>query len=97
VVGGAVIEVIKLSDRIWVNVVDRQRLDDRCAVYVKRNEVSERIRPNDSLWWQGYMAMWTPRENYGKHGGRSGVDYDIKILRIGCSGVSRPKMEEVTK
>jgi len=85
-VGGVVIEVIKLEDKIWVDTMDRKRLDDRCAIYVERTDLSERIKPNDSLWWQGSFAYWTPKENRENNIGAS----DIEIKRFGFSGVSKP-------
>lgn len=101
-VGGVVIEVIKLKGRVWVNTVERERLDtgeyNQCAIYIERNENSEQIKLKDSLWWQGRFAMWTPAENRKKTCNhehhyscqRAGIDYDIKIPRVGYSGVERP-------
>lgn len=107
-VGGIVIEVIKLRGRVWVNCVERDKLDtgkhNQCAIYVERNENSESIKLKDSLWWQGRYAMWTPHEVSKKlrpacdcrehldcnNKEKSGIDYDIKIPRVGYSGVERP-------
>lgn len=91
-VGGVVIEVIVLPERVWVNC-EEERSSSRCAIYVERNEKSERIKPADQIWWQGGWAMWTPyypRHDPSKIPQRAGFDYDIKIPRIGCSGVKRP-------
>jgi len=96
-IGGTVIETIKLPDRIWINCVE-DNSESKCAIYVERNEKSETIKPSDCLWWQGANAMWTPYEKRGNSpskpnfikGRICGKDYDIKIPRIGCSGVSRP-------
>lgn len=84
-IGGNIIEVIKLSDKIWINTIDwEQSQDERTAIYVKRNPVSERVKPNDSIWWQGKWAMWAPK-------GKSAID--IKLQKIGNSGVPRPESE----
>lgn len=108
-VGGRVAEIIPLAGKIWVNVQDTvynpvtgsyDRLgNDFCAVYVERNETSERIKKGDSLWWQGRSVMWTPPENRVKEPNtlKCGVDYDIEIPRIGYSGVSRPALRESLK
>lgn len=97
-VGGDVKEVLWLPDRIWVNAKDRT-YPDECAIYVERNPTSERIKPGDAIWWQERMAMWTPAENRVQECGhrehvtclaRCGVDYDIRIPRIGYSGVFHP-------
>jgi len=98
-VGGTVVETIILEDRVWVNTVDNDETrNTQCAIYVQKNEKALRISPGDSVWWQGGSAMWTPYLNRGavrKQRGetkeqRGGIDYDIRIPRIGFSGVSRP-------
>lgn len=90
-IGGIVLETIVQERRVWVNTVEREECSNsKCAVYVERSANSERIKPGDSLWWQGGFAMWTPYENKGKTGNKSGVDYDIRIPKIGFSGVGKP-------
>lgn len=83
-VGGVVIETIVLPDRIWINCRDKR---DTCAIYVERNAKSEAIRVGDKLWWQGREAMWTPAS------GVSAGWYDLRIPRIGYSGLPRPGTE----
>jgi len=91
-IGGIVIETVIQPKRIWVNTVESsERCNSKCAIYVERNDKSERIRPGDSLWWQGGSAMWTPYENKSKPNLKGGVDYDIRIPRIGFSGASKPE------
>lgn len=85
-VGGTVIEVITLEDRIWINCRDsNQGRKDECAIYVERNAHSEAIRAGDVVWWQSQHAMWTPIS-----ADLRGFE-DIKIPRIGYSGVPRPE------
>lgn len=91
-VGGVVVKVVPLMDKVWVNCEETDSAQ-QCAIYVERNDSSLKIRPGDSLWWQGAYAMWTPFENRGKPNGKAGVDYDRRILRIGNSGVAYPTME----
>lgn len=97
-IGGIVLEIIRLPDRLWVNCVE-ENSNDKCAIFVERNAQSEQIKVADRLWWQGPWALWTPydqarKPNCGhKHHyscAKAGVEYDIKIPRIGCSGVKRP-------
>jgi len=98
-VGGTVVETIHTSDRVWVNCREQygksEKHFDECAIYVERNEKSLAIAPGDCVWWQEGWAMWTPKKNRvpEDEGGhlRCGEDYDIKIDRIGCSGVGRPE------
>ncbi len=93
-IGGIVLEVITLEDRIWVNCVDEnEKSNEKCAIYVRRNETSERVRPADSIWWQGGKAMWTP---YGTDvkAGKCTVDFDIHLTKLGCSGAERPGLVE---
>lgn len=96
-VGGIVIEVVDLATKVYINVADRpySKLEE-CAIYVERNVDSERIEIGDAVWWQGGFAMWTPQgsrvggEKAEKRGLKCGKDYDIKIPRIGYSGVNHP-------
>lgn len=84
-VGGTVIEVIKMDDRIWVNCKDTQWYGDECALYLEKTECSLGIEVGDALWWQGKKAYWTANSAGAKH--------DVAIPRIGYSGVSRPEGE----
>lgn len=91
-IGGIVLQTIVFDDRVWVDTVEREEYcNGTCAVYVERNENSDKIKPGDSLWWQGGFAMWTPYENKGKSGNRGGIHYDIQIPKIGFSGACKPK------
>ena len=86
-VGGTVIEVVWTKDKIWVNTDDH---GDECAIYVEPCFKAKCVCPGDKLWWQGSFAYWTPQSHVEGTG-----DYDIKIRRIGGSGVSRPKDEDI--
>lgn len=89
-VGGIVIETIELEDRIWINCSDRR--GQTCAIYVCKSAKSRCVSEGDSIWWHGPFALWTPAFNRGKPSKeiRANRDYDIKLDRLGCSGVSRP-------
>lgn len=101
-VGGIVIEVSEVKgepDILYVDCADRttrRGKPDTCAICVQKNATSERIQIGDSLWWQGGWAMWTPKENRlteersTRAGHKCGVDYDIRIPRVGYSGVRHP-------
>lgn len=95
-VGGTVIEVCDAEhtkDAIYVDCADwvkGRRHPETCAIYVVRSPDSEKIQVGDSLWWQGEWAYWTPAANRSAKGSKAGVDYDIKIERIGFSGVTLP-------
>ena len=88
-IGGTVIETIVLPDRVWINCQERNS-SDQCAIYVENTPKSRTVGEGDTVWWQGGHAMWTPAFNKGKAGLRCGRDYDIRLNRIGCSGVKRP-------
>lgn len=90
-VGGDVKEVLIRGDRVWVNAKCRT-YNDECAIWVERNDDSERIRAGDAIWWQGRHAMWTPAEHRDTPCLylRCGIQYDIQIPRIGYSGASHP-------
>jgi len=79
-IGGIVTEAVVLADRVWVDCVETCSTS-KCAVYCERNTDSELIRPGDSFWWQSGRCYWTPFD-------KSRVD--VKINKIGFSGVPRP-------
>lgn len=78
-VGGTVKKVVKCVDKVWVNCTDRR---DECAIYVERSIDADHIEPGDKLWWQGQLAMWTPRN-------QAQIE-DRKLRRVSSSGVPRP-------
>lgn len=82
--GGKVIETLECGDTLWVNCEDGR---ETCAIYVKKTPAALSISPGDAFWWQSGHAMWTPKN---KHGGTVGKKSDIKLERVGFSGVSRP-------
>ena len=86
-IGGTVIETIETEDKIWINCREDQ-YGDECAIYVEKDAKARTVAEGDSVWWQDRQAMWTPKEFRPK--GRSGIDHDIRLKRIGCSGAQRP-------
>lgn len=90
-IGGIVTEVIVLPDRVWVECVERQGYQ-KCAIYMNRTAKSLNVEPGDSLWWQGCWALWTPFSNKKMPDAKCGKHYDIRIERLGGSGVERPTL-----
>lgn len=99
-VGGVVIGISRGPERTHVHVAacphypkhgrgDECPRPDTCCVYTDEIRVhgGERIEVGlgDSFWWQGGHCYWTPGENRTKPDGRGGVDYDIKLTKIGYS------------
>jgi hypothetical protein len=94
-VGGTVVEIIDLPDRVWVNTDEARSYDAEggrviipsreCAIYVERTPEARSISEGDSVWWQGEWAMWTPKSRPFE---------DKRLRRIGCSGVGRPQTEQ---
>lgn len=94
-VGGTVIEVSEVSGRpevLFVDCRDRTYAKDTCAIYVERNQTSERIELGDCVWWQGRHAYWTPQTNRERDEADlgCGIDFDIPLPRVGFSGVTHP-------
>lgn len=98
-VGGTVIEVVDLATKVYINCADKPRgrtKADECAIYVERTPDAEKIEIGDAVWWQGGVAYWTPCKNRTSskearnRGLKGGVDYDVKIPRVGYSGASHP-------
>lgn len=96
-VGGTVIEIIQLSDKIWINCQE-DNYKHKCAIYVVNSETSRKIKTGDMVWWQSGWALWTPEANRGDKRPedapkqKGGIDYDIRIPRIGFSGAHRPEV-----
>jgi len=90
-IGGVVIEIIELNDRMWINC--REKIGHHeCAIYVEKTNKSRSISEGDIIWWQAGWAMWTPAFNRGEYGSRCGKDFDIRLKRIGYSGVNKPSL-----
>lgn len=81
-IGGNVIETIVLPDKVWVNCREG---NGTCAIYVTNTDKSRTISEGDTVWWQSGHAYWTPKSD-----GQTIGPADIKLERIGFSGVSRP-------
>lgn len=96
-IGGTVIETIVLPEKVWINTKE-DTSTSTCAIYVENSAKSRSVSEGDSVWWQSDTAYWTPacmRTKQCDHDHhvsckKAGVDYDIKLRRIGFSGVSRP-------
>ena len=89
-IGGTVVKVVGFKTKMYVNCRHKQsgrNKADECAIYIRRTPEAEKIDVGDSVWWQGGFAYWTP---CGKCGNKCGVDFDVRIPRVGYSGVRRP-------
>lgn len=88
-VGGNVREVIIQDDKVWVDTVEDRydEFSEHCAIYVERNAESEQIKVGDIVWWHAGTALWTKYEN-----GIFVGPEDVRIPRLGFSGVSRPEV-----
>lgn len=96
-VGGVVIGLTRAEERTHVHVADcphypkHGRGDecpnpDTCCVYTdeRRVDTGKRVTVDvgDSLWWQCGCCYWTPQDSPRS---RCGVDFDIKLKKIGYS------------
>lgn len=86
-VGGKVVEIIVLPNKVWVDTKERPEYSGTCAIYVERTAESLCIEVGDSLWWQGDSAFWTPRRRDMK---TDPPFNDKPLRRLGFSGVARP-------
>jgi len=75
---------VSTAERLWWKQPPKLDLHNVTAVVVERGE---RIRLGDSLWWQGPYAFWTPQRNRERPewSMRQGVDFDVKLRRLGPS------------
>lgn len=61
---------------------------DTCCVYtdgLKEDGTQADLKIGDSFWWQSGSCYWTPNENRMKPNIRCGIDYDIRLKKIGYS------------
>lgn len=95
-VGGKVIETLVVNeDKIWINCRDYDKTTgewrrDQCAIYVENTPASRSVFEGDIIWWQGGYAYWTAKDRYGRTVGK----VEIKLKRLGYSGVLRPELIE---
>ena len=87
-VGGPVVEVVDTGERVWICTRDHP-YKTTTAIYVERTAAALAVSIGDMVWWQGEWAFWTP---YGDNG-RSIGPCDVKLKRIGCSGVGHPAVK----
>lgn len=90
-VGGIIIDIVKVNQaKWWLNCVETGLGSgagkDTCAIYV--NPQDEPIEVGDNLWWQGSYAYWTPDDR---------ARTDVKLPRIGFSGVPHPHRDTVQR
>lgn len=78
-VGGVVINIVKMDESTWVECLDTTYASDTCAIRVKD---AREMKVGDSLWWQGNRAMWTPKPDDGRE--------DIILERVGYSHSTIP-------
>lgn len=78
--GGRVEEIIVFGDKIYIDTFDGL---EYCAIYVKRDEFSKQVQLEDIVWWHAAYAIWTPADRSVR---------DVKLVRVGYSGVSRPNL-----
>jgi len=95
-VGGFIVDIVKVSeDRWWVDTADRstgwaQPGGRKHTVAVYCDPQGHELQVGDGLWWQGNFCYWTPRQ---KPDGR----HDIKIPKLGYSGVTHPDLMHKVK
>jgi hypothetical protein len=99
-VGGVVIGISRKDGLAHVHVADcphypkcgrgdKCKRPDTSCVYTDeiRQDNGQRVEIGlgDSFWWQCGSCMWTPAANRNRPDVRSGVDYDIRLNKIGYS------------
>lgn len=81
-VGGVVYEVILQNDRVYIDTVENDS-GYHCAIFVDRDENSEKVTKGDIVWWQGGSAYWTTKDRK--------TIVERTLNRRGFSGVKRPE------
>ena len=83
-IGGTIIEIVRLQDKTWVNC---QNGLDLCAIYVEEHP-DRCLMPGDELWWLDKAALWTTTD---------GVYKNNRLTKIGYSGAARPTETRVSQ
>ena len=84
-IGGTVIEIIVLEDRVWINCRE-EATGNVCAIYVERSNEARCVSERDTIRWEGEWASWNAKDRQGRALGKP----NIQLKRIGLSGVKRP-------
>ena len=63
-------------------------------LWVEKTPESSQIEWGDFLVLKNSReALWTPRQSFEKCGAKPGVDFDIKLTRVGTSGLPHPERQ----
>ena len=84
-VGGRVVEVIPMIDKVWINTKENPNYTNTVAIYIELTKDALSINPGDKVWWQGGFAFWTKEDE---------SIIERRLKRLGYSGVGRPRAEE---
>lgn len=98
IIGISITGALAIEPRIHVNVADCPHYPkhprgecprpDTCCVYtdgLKEDGTPADMKLGDSFWWQEGSCYWTPQANRNLPNGRCGIDYDIRLKKIGYS------------
>ena len=77
-VGGKVVDHKIFDEKVYINTND----GSECAIYVERDENSEKVKIGDVVWWQGDRAFWTTEDRK--------TEVETALKRRGFSGVPYP-------
>ncbi len=96
-IGGIIIGISRRDGQAHVNLAEcphhpKHKIDEcpnpqTLCVYTDETKVGGgmvELQLKDSIWWQSGRCYWTPAAAVGKSG-RSSVDYDIALNKIGFS------------
>jgi len=56
-IGGTVLEIVRLMDKTWVRCQDNDN-KDTCAIYLVEHP-DHCVMPGDQIWWLDRTAFWT--------------------------------------
>lgn len=91
-----IVDIVDLATKLFVSVVDEKChiASNKHVIYIERNEDSLRMKVGDFLWWDDEYVMWTPKESKDRYDNghliEHGVDYDIKISKVGKTSMREP-------
>ncbi len=98
-VGGTVVETIvvtahgKKPTTVWIDTREKPHYLSTTAIYVEDSPEARCVDVGDTVWWQGNVAYWTPKDKRGEPIERADKKLNVAnvpLKRRGFSGVSRP-------
>lgn len=82
-VGGTIVEIVRQTDKTWINCQDVDT-GDFCAIFLVEHP-DRCVSIGDEIWWLDRAVFWTTK------------DETVRLTKIGNSGAARPAETRVAE